>query len=262
MSDDFDIEKFPTSPAAVRMMSRISPIYDRSYVGKWIFQVMGLDMDATRLRFEELRMQAFPETATWGLVYWEQRYGITPASGQTLEERRRAVLLKRNSREPINPKKLERIIQTMTGMEATVTENVAPYTFTVEIHSDGREIDFDAVMPKLKRIKPSHQRMILFLEAAVGIRIKPSRQAYPFPYRMAGTYPQTNIVGVLQDTEIDIETAGTATGFAYTFAGEHLAGTVPQDNFTGAIRDGGLSTSIDTSASPFEYPICGDDDAT
>ena len=30
----FDIEHFPTSEAAVRMMSRISPIYDRSYVGK------------------------------------------------------------------------------------------------------------------------------------------------------------------------------------------------------------------------------------
>lgn len=259
---DFDIEHFPTSPAALRMMSRISPIYDRSYVGKWIFQVMGLEMDDARLRFEELRLQAFPETATWGLMYWEQRYGITPATGQTLEERRRAVLLKRNAREPINPKKLERIIQTMTGMEATVTENVAPYTFSVEIRSDGSPIDFDAVMSKLKRIKPSHQRMILRLAADVGIRIKPARQVYPFPYRMAGTHPQTNIVGVLQDAEIDIEAAGTATGFTYTFAGEHLAGTVPHDNYTGAIRDGGLSASIDTFASPFEYPICGDDDAT
>lgn len=224
MSDGFDIEQFPTSPAAVRMMSRISPIYDRSYVGKWIFQVMGLDMDATRLRFEELRLQAFPETATWGLTYWEQRYGITPTPSQTLEERRRAVLLKRNAREPINPRKLEHIIQTMTGMEATVAENVAPYTFSVEIHSDGGPIDFDAVMSKLKRIKPSHQRMILYMEADVGIRIKPSRQAHPFPYRMAGT--------------------------------------VPQDNLVGAIRAGELSAAIDTSASSFDYPLCGDDDAT
>lgn len=224
MSDDFDIEKFPTSPAAVRMMSRISPIYDRSYVGKWIFQVMGLDIDATRLRFEELRLQAFPETATWGLMYWEQRYGIVPPSGQTLEERRRAVLLKRNSREPINPKKLEHIVQTMTGMEATVTENVAPYTFTVEIHSDGRPIDFDAVMSKLKRIKPSHQAMILYTAADVGIRIKPSRQAYTFPYRMAGTYPGTNTVGVLQDAEID--------------------------------------NAIGRSVSAFQYPLCGEDDPT
>ena len=65
MSDDhFDIEHFPTSPSAVRMLSRISPIYDKSYVGKWIFEVMGLEMDDVRLRFDELKAQAFPETAT------------------------------------------------------------------------------------------------------------------------------------------------------------------------------------------------------
>lgn len=79
--DDFDIEHFPTNPTALRMLSRISPIYDRSYVGKWIFEVMGADMDDVRLRFEELRAQAFPETATWGLFYWEQRYGLPVGGG-------------------------------------------------------------------------------------------------------------------------------------------------------------------------------------
>lgn len=256
---DFDIEHFPTSPTALRMMSRISPIYDRSYVGKWIFQVMGLDMDDVRLRFEELRLQAFPETATWGLTYWEQRYGITPSSTQTLEERRRAVLLKRNSREPMNPAKIEHIIQTMTGMTAMVTENVADYTFAVEIFSDGSPIDFDAVFSKLKRIKPSHQRMILYMSANATIRIKPAREAYTFPYRMAGTYPQTNIVGVLQDAEIDIETAGTATGFTYPLTGEYVAGTFPQTNITAAITDDGAAVGVQTSSASFDYPLCGDD---
>ena len=221
---DFDIEQFPTSPAAARMMSRISPIYDRSYVGKWIFQVMGLDMDNVRLRFEELRLQAFPETATWGLPYWEQRYGIVPSSTQTIEERRRAVLLKRNAREPINPAKVEYIVETMTGMPAKVTENVAPYTFSVEIFGDGGEIDYDAVCAKLKRTKPSHLQMILFVAASTGIKIKHAGEKWPFPYRMAGTYPDTNTVGVLQDTEID--------------------------------------NDIGRSVSPFQYPLCGEDDPT
>lgn len=37
----FDIDKFPESEAAKRMLSRISPIYDNSYVGKWLYEVMG-----------------------------------------------------------------------------------------------------------------------------------------------------------------------------------------------------------------------------
>ena len=97
--DNFDIEHFPTNPTALRMLSRISPIYDRSYVGKWIFEVMGADMGDVRLRFEELRAQAFPETATWGLMYWEQRYGLPVGSGLAdIEARRRRVLGRRRSR--------------------------------------------------------------------------------------------------------------------------------------------------------------------
>lgn len=260
MSDNFDLEQFPTSPTAVRMLSRISPIYDRSYVGKWIFQVMGSDFDNVRLRFEELRLQAFPETATWGLTYWEQRYGITPTSGQTIEERRRAVLLKRNSREPMNPAKVEHIIQTMTGFSAKVTENVADYTFAVEIFTDGSDFDFDAVFSKLKRVKPSHQRMVMYLTTAVGIQIKPKRESYPFPYRMAGTYPQANIVGVLQNVEIDVETEGTATGFAYPLTGEHVAGTIPQVNTLAAITGDGIAATVDTSIATFDFPLCGDND--
>ena len=39
-----DLEHFPTNETALRMMERISPIYDRSYVGKWIFEIMGMEM--------------------------------------------------------------------------------------------------------------------------------------------------------------------------------------------------------------------------
>ena len=49
-----DLEHFPTSQSAQRMMSRISPIYGKSYVGKWLFQVMGLEWDDAWLRFDEL----------------------------------------------------------------------------------------------------------------------------------------------------------------------------------------------------------------
>ena len=40
-----DLEHFPTSKTAQRMLSRVSPIYSRSYVGKWLYQVMGLEME-------------------------------------------------------------------------------------------------------------------------------------------------------------------------------------------------------------------------
>lgn len=164
MSDDrFDIEHFPTSPTAQRMISRISPIYDRSYVGKWIFQVMGLDMDEVRLRFGELQAQAFPETATWGLQYWEQRYGITGAEGKDIELRRQEILSHRGARAPLNPKKVEAILSALTGREVIVTEDVAPYTFAIDILDGDTGFDYAAVVRRIKRLKPSHQAFTLQL---------------------------------------------------------------------------------------------------
>lgn len=40
----FDLENFPTRELARDMMGMISPIYDNSYVGKWIFEVMSVPL--------------------------------------------------------------------------------------------------------------------------------------------------------------------------------------------------------------------------
>lgn len=156
-TEDFDIEHFPANPTALRMMSRISPVYEKSYVGKWIFEVMGMDMDDVRLRFEELRAQAFPETATWGLMYWEQRYGLPIGEGFDFEARRRPILARRRAHGPLNPKRVESILADLTGRDVTVTENVADYTFRVEIGPGDNPLDIAEAMRKIKRIKPSHQ---------------------------------------------------------------------------------------------------------
>ena len=33
---NFDLEKFPENRVSQRMISRVSPIYERSYVAKWL----------------------------------------------------------------------------------------------------------------------------------------------------------------------------------------------------------------------------------
>ena len=59
-----DLEKFPSSESAKRMLRSVDSggFYDNSYVGKWIFQIMGLEMDEAKQIIEELPYQAFPET--------------------------------------------------------------------------------------------------------------------------------------------------------------------------------------------------------
>ena len=154
-----DLEHFPTNETALRMMERISPIYNRSYVGKGIFEVMGMEMGEARAYFEELRRQIFPECSTWAIEYWERRYSITPKPGDNQETRRLNIILKRGARLPMNPARIEQIIDDMTGGQTTVSENVDDYTFSVMVDGAMPGTNLAGVVKAIKARKPSHQTL-------------------------------------------------------------------------------------------------------
>ena len=99
-----DLEQFPTSASAKRMIASVSEeFYEKSYVGKWLYQVMGLEWDEVRANVEILPEQVFPETATWGLMYHELKWGLPIRTNLPLDERRRLIYRKRDLRAPMNP---------------------------------------------------------------------------------------------------------------------------------------------------------------
>ncbi|MBQ9348205.1 MAG: DUF2313 domain-containing protein [Oscillibacter sp.] len=152
-----DLEHFPTSATAQRMMSRVSPIYDRSYVAKWLYQVMGQEWDQVWKVMESLWEQPFLDQATWGLHYWEEAYGLATDESKSCEERRRLVSVKRNERAPMSPARLESILSALSGCAVSVTENIAPYTFQVTlVVPSASRIDHVLVLRKIRALKPSH----------------------------------------------------------------------------------------------------------
>ena len=155
-----NIENFPTSQSAKRMMGYITgnEFYGKSYVGKWIFQAMGKEMDDAHLRIEEeLPYQAFPETATWGLRYHEEKYGLPVRENLSYKERRKLILEKRNTRAPMNPYMMEKILENIIGRKVYVNDEDTPInTFTVEIEPGDNAVDVIAAIKKLKEIKQSH----------------------------------------------------------------------------------------------------------
>lgn len=50
-----DLERFPWSDSANRMLTYVTKgWYDKSYVGKWIYEVMGRELDLATVHIEEL----------------------------------------------------------------------------------------------------------------------------------------------------------------------------------------------------------------
>lgn len=121
--EKFDLENFPTSESAKKMLSYVSDgFYDESYVGKWIFQVMGIEYDKALEKAMELPDQFFPETATWGLMYHEIKWGLPIRMNLSYEERRRLIYQKRDCRAPMTPYRMEKYLEVMTGFEVHIAD--------------------------------------------------------------------------------------------------------------------------------------------
>lgn len=159
------LEQFPTNETAQQMMQTITGngFYDRSYIGKWLFQVMGMEIEDAKKHMRELPEQAFPQSVTWGIGYQEKKYGILENTGKSLEERRKQILLQKTFHAPMNPAFLEHQAGLIVGHNRIkVIENVAPYVFRVEIREmDDSAAIYEDVRRYVKKVKPSHLSMII-----------------------------------------------------------------------------------------------------
>ena len=125
--EKFDLENFPTSVSAQKMLSYVSNgFYDNSYVGKWMYQVMGLEYDKVLEIVEDLPAQFFPESATWGLMYHEIKWGLAVRENLPYEERRRLIYQKRDYHLPMTPYRMERSLEEATGFEVHVADACDP----------------------------------------------------------------------------------------------------------------------------------------
>ena len=185
----------PTTETGKRMLASVSPIYDRSYVARWLFEVMGIEMEEARQYIEELRLQAHPKTATWGLFYWEMRYHIPIDESLPIEDRRQKVMSKRWKYAPMNPARMEEYINRASGRTAIVTEYNDEYRIEITISGDEGVLEYDKIVELVRTAKPSHIAIQIILEANCGINVHSQPEAYPFRSRATGTYPYRNVEG-------------------------------------------------------------------
>lgn len=164
--EKFDLEDFPTSSSARKMLGYVSDgFYDRSYVGKWIFQVMGLEYDRALEIATDLPDQFFPETATWGLMYHEIKWGLPVRENLSYEKRRELIYRKRDCRAPMTPCRMEEYLKNEMDFEAYVADchdpgafgytPWHPNTFKVTFIGEGT-LNTKKAREILDRIKQSH----------------------------------------------------------------------------------------------------------
>ena len=161
-----DLENFPTSESAKRMLSYVTHgWYDKSYVGKWIYEVLGERHDYLAQIIGEMRLQRHVRTATWALGYWEELYGLPIMEGLSYEERRARILARQADKGPMNPERLRTMVEGWTGRSAEIKEKNDQYSFEVRILPSEEEgsIDVLGLIRNIDVVKPAHLGYVLVL---------------------------------------------------------------------------------------------------
>lgn len=286
-----DLENFPTNETAKDMMSMVSPVYDRSYVAKWLFEVMGQPMGLAKSTAMDLKNQAAPETATWSIPYWEQRYGITPDDSLKLKDRRSAVIRKRKFRKPMNPARIEMLVEELCGRKCEFVENTAPHFFEIKLLPGDTGVVLEKVIELVNEAKQSQKSFRVVFETPVSLRIRAEPRFLIFPYRMTGEkqktgqYPDRNMVGVISRAELQVAADGDSQVFPHVLAGTTpdvanigvfpsvqlqasvledgvtfpypITGTEPDISVLGEIEDGGIKAAVEGTPGSAVYKICG-----
>jgi len=150
-----------TNELGNQMLDTVAPIYNNSKVTLYLFQAMGITLEQITnfmsLDFEHednFISQIFIQTATWGLKYWEDEYGVTPDPSWDYEQRRQNLLTKIQYTAPITPRKIADRISSLTGIPATVDEVDGTNALEVILHE--LKLDHLDVYKTVDRITPAH----------------------------------------------------------------------------------------------------------
>ena len=284
------------SSSGKRMFGYISPIYYSSRVFQTIYEKVGREVDDLYEWIPDIRKQLFPQTATWGLVYWEDLLGLPIDENKSYQERRYQVSSKIQQRWPITVERMERIISSTSGeITATIIQNVADYTFRVEFRNDGEPLNLIKVANVINETKPAHlsyQLCIIYdTDLAISMDYKRHFFRYPicgtyesgthpdiagigrtyhsnigidselsntvFRYPLAGTKPIITTINKIINVPVNIEACTEKTLFRYPTCGTYESGTHQEIAIVGRTYDGNIGIGGELSSTVFNHPVCG-----
>lgn len=265
----FDLERFPTSPAAKRMLSYVTKgWYDNSYVGKWLYQVMGAEIDRYEAVIEELPYQFFPETATWGLRYWEMTYGLPVNENLSYEERRKLIIEKRDTKAPMNPWRMEQILSQTVGSKVDIRDindggDVShPNQFIVGVQGDA-DVDVGDMLKKLHELKESHTSYQASIVDDVYLVITPEIARNKVYYRPSGTYPNISRRADINSADVNVIPSVASYDVLYPPAtSDRHAGTFPKVSTGGQLIRGDVEVSPQNDAVYVKYQEASQDALT
>lgn len=153
-------EDILTSESGKRMLGYVSPVYDKSRIMLAIFEAIGREIDGLEFAITDIQNQFFPQTATWGLKYWEQQLGLPVNETLPVEIRRANVISRLATKYPMTRNRMERIINGyVQSQTAKVVEYFSEYSFAAILPID-EAVNYIEMGKAVYDAKPAHLAFI------------------------------------------------------------------------------------------------------
>lgn len=144
------------SPKGRKFLGYISPIYEQSVIMQAVMEAIGVEWDDIDRLTDEVFAQLFPQTATWGIVYWERLVGIPRNDSLSIEQRRERVLTRMQTRWPMTKERMEQLVRTFSqDKQAFIREFFDQYRFEV-LFNLTQSVDLETVYEIIEEAKPAH----------------------------------------------------------------------------------------------------------
>lgn len=254
----------------------------------------GGEFDIIRAIIDDMMNQFNPQTATWGLKLWEEFLNLD-GENKGIEERRNQIILKTLT-SYITPISLERLLKGIVKTDVWVTNNVAPYTFSVEISTDNNvTVNLGNVIKVVEEVKPAHMAYEMYFSSNAAIMVSieslavakwplmagetvagvspgiswPARisrheaqiigdgAGIKVSYEITGTKPDTNMIFEMREVVEANAVQSVPVKVRFGQSGEDRAGEHPDSNIVFNSSEAIVAEKLDATGEKVVYALAG-----
>lgn len=147
-----DLEKY-----SLDLTKYVPPFVCQIHEMKALYEVQGKELGDLNYYISDLLKQCFIDTATWGLLYWEDEYGIETNLSLSYEQRREILKAKKRGQGTTTKAMLKNAAEAFSGGEVSIIEDNENYLFIIQfVGVKGIPQNMQAFMNMLEDIKPAH----------------------------------------------------------------------------------------------------------
>jgi hypothetical protein len=139
------------------LMRYMPDYYITSKVMKELEHSNSLELGRLNYKIKDIKNQLWIDTATWGLTYWENEYGIETNLSLGYEQRREVLKAKKRGQGTTTKQMIKNVAETFSGGEVNIIQDNPNYAFVVQfVGVKGIPKNMQLFKDMLENVKPAH----------------------------------------------------------------------------------------------------------